>query len=84
MNKDVKSRDEAEAVYREDLGLGGNLSRATVHPDNVWSRRGLHECLGRRGQSVEARLIKQRLDPASARADIPVKASCFCARAATA
>ena len=32
---------EAEAVYREDLGLGGTLSRASIHPDNVWSLKGL-------------------------------------------
>jgi tetratricopeptide (TPR) repeat protein len=74
--------EEAEAVYREDLGLGGNLSRATIHPDNVWSLQGLHECLSRRGEKTESRLIKQRLDLAVARADMPVNASCFCAQAA--
>lgn len=74
--------DEAEAVYREDLGLGGNLSRATIHPDNVWSLQGLHECLSRRDEKTESRLIKQRLDLAVARADMPVNASCFCAQAA--
>lgn len=74
--------DEAEAVYREDLGLGGNLSRALIHPDNVWSLQGLHECLLRRGEKSELRLIKQRLDLAMARADMPVNASCFCAQAA--
>jgi len=31
----------AEAVCREDLGLGGELSRGTTHPDNVWSLKGL-------------------------------------------
>jgi len=78
--------EEAEAVYREDLGLSGELSRATVHPDNVWSLRGLHLCLEQRGDtaSMEAKLIKQRLDLATARADLPVKASCFCARSAQA
>jgi tetratricopeptide (TPR) repeat protein len=74
--------DEAEAVYREDLGLGGTLSRATIHPDNVWSLQGLHECLSQRGEKAELRLIKQRLDLAVARADMPVNASCFCAQAA--
>ena len=74
--------DEAEAVYREDLGLGGSLSRALIHPDNVWSLQGLHECLSRRGETSELRLIKQRLDLAMARADMPVSASCFCAQAA--
>jgi hypothetical protein len=26
---------EAEAVYREDLGLGGALPRAQIHPDQL-------------------------------------------------
>jgi tetratricopeptide (TPR) repeat protein len=76
--------EEAEAVYRSDLGLDDKLSRACQHPDNLWSLHGLHECLTRRGETVEAALIKQRLDLASARAEIPVKASCFCSRAAMA
>ena len=70
--------DEAEAVYRADLGLDGMLSRACQHPDNPWSLHGLHECLKRRGEKIEIRLIRQRLDLASARADIPITASCFC------
>jgi tetratricopeptide (TPR) repeat protein len=69
---------EAEAVYRSDLGLDGKLSRACQHPDNLWSLHGLHECLTRRGEKVEAELIKQRLDLALARSEVPVKASCFC------
>ncbi|WP_158963660.1 tetratricopeptide repeat protein [Chachezhania sediminis] len=73
---------EAEAVYREDLGLGGQLSRATVHPDNVWSLRGLYDCLKARGETVELVQIRQRLDLALARADRAVAASCFCAQAA--
>lgn len=74
--------EEAEAVYREDLGLGGQLSRATVHPDNIWSLRGLHDCLKKRGETVEIKHIKQRLDMALARADEAMAASCFCAQAA--
>lgn len=70
--------DEAEATYRADLGLDGTLRRASQHPDNVWSLHGLYECLSRRGESVEAPLIKQHLDLALARTDVPVKASCFC------
>jgi tetratricopeptide (TPR) repeat protein len=77
--------DEAEAIYREDLGLGGKLSRATIHPDNIWSLRGLHDCLTRKGDKhAELRLIRQRLDLAAARADLPVHVSCFCARSAAA
>ena len=72
--------EEAEAVYRSDLGLDGRLSRACQHPDNLWSLHGLHECLVRRGDKSEAALIRQRLDLAQARAEVPIKASCFCRR----
>lgn len=69
---------EAEAVYRADLGLDGQLSRASQHPDNVWSLHGLHECLNRRNAGAEEKMIKQRLDLAAARADVPITASCYC------
>ena len=75
---------EAETVYRSDLGLDSKLSRACQHPDNLWSLHGLHECLVRRGEKAEIALIKQRLDLAQARADVPIKASCFCRRTAMA
>lgn len=70
--------EEAEAVYRADLGFDATLSRAAQHPDNVWSLHGLHECLQRGGKVDEALLIKTRLDLANARADAPIKASCAC------
>ncbi|WP_377187417.1 hypothetical protein [Ruegeria meonggei] len=73
---------EAEAIYREDLGLGGTLSRASIHPDNVWSLKGLHDCLKARGEHIEITQVKQRLDLSLARADRAVGASCFCAQAA--
>lgn len=76
--------EEAEGVYRSDLGLDAKLSRACQHPDNLWSLHGLHECLVRRGEKVEAPLIKQRLDLAAARGEMPIKASCFCRRTAMA
>jgi tetratricopeptide (TPR) repeat protein len=70
--------EEAEAVYRADLGLDGTLARAYQHPENVWSLHGYHECLMRLGKDDLARVIKQRLDLASARADVPIASSCFC------
>ena len=70
---------EAETVYREDLGLGGALPRAQIHPDNLWALRGLLDCLDRRGETKEAGLIRQRVAIAAARADVPVSVSCFCA-----
>ena len=69
---------EAEAIYRADLGLDDSLKRASQHPDNVWSLHGLHECLVLRGEMAEAAIIKQRLALALARADAPIKASCYC------
>ena len=69
---------EAEAVYRADLGLDATLRRACQHPNNVWSLHGFHECLMKLGKTSEAVIIKKALDIAVARADVPVKASCFC------
>jgi tetratricopeptide (TPR) repeat protein len=70
--------EEAERVYRADLGLDKTLSRACQHPNNLWSLHGLYECLTRRGETVEALLIKQQLDLALARAEVEVHASCYC------
>ena len=73
--------DEAEAVYRADLGLDDTLSRPCQHPRNVWSLHGLHECLVRRGELTEAKHIKLLLDQAAARATVPIRASCYCRKA---
>jgi tetratricopeptide (TPR) repeat protein len=70
--------EDAEAVYRADLGLDETLARSSQHPDNVWSLHGLHECLTRLGKTSEAALLKQRLDIAIARTDVPIRASCYC------
>lgn len=75
---ELRQFDEAEAVYRADLGLDETLARACQHPRNVWSLHGLHECLMQRGALIEARHIKLQLDPALARATVPIRASCFC------
>ncbi|MGW0865036.1 hypothetical protein [Streptomyces sp. NPDC002611] len=69
---------EAEAVYRADLGLDATLPRAQQHPGNVWSLHGFHECLIRTGKTGEAALVAQQLKMATALADVPVEASCFC------
>ena len=69
---------EAEQVYRDDLGLNTTLSRASQHPDNVWSLHGLVECLHRQHKHAEAMAMESRLDLAKARADVPINASCFC------
>jgi len=72
--------EEAEAIYRSDLGLDGKLSRACQHPDNLWSLHGLHECLVRSREQADTALIRQRLDLAQARTEVPIRASCFCRR----
>ncbi|MBX2870415.1 MAG: hypothetical protein KTR18_17165 [Acidiferrobacterales bacterium] len=74
---------EAEKVYRADLGLDATLSRACQHPANVWSLHGLHECLVKRGERIEAMQVKLQLDKAAARAEIPVRASCYCRQTTT-
>ncbi len=81
--------DEAEAVYRADLGLDTTLSRACRHPNNLWSLHGLMECLNHRaaqGQDVAAEsiMISQQLDLALARSEVEVRASCYCHQAAMA
>ncbi|MGI9318131.1 MAG: hypothetical protein ACR2QW_12440 [bacterium] len=70
--------DQAEKVYRADLGLDATLSRACQHPANVWSLHGLHECLVKRGEVIEATQVKLQLDKAAARTEMPIKASCYC------
>ncbi|MGW4870554.1 hypothetical protein [Streptomyces chartreusis] len=70
--------EEAEAVYRADLGLDGTLPRPLQHPGNVWSLHGLHECLMRLGRTGEAQMMAQQLRLAAALADVPIEASCFC------
>jgi tetratricopeptide (TPR) repeat protein len=70
--------EKAAQVFREDLGFDPVIPRAYWHPDNVWALHGYYECLIRLGRVDEAQIIKQRLDLAQARTDIPVEASCAC------
>lgn len=70
--------EEAEAVYRADLGLDGTLARSFQHPENVWSLHGYHEALMRQGKHAFCGIIKQQLNIATARADVPIESSCFC------
>ena len=70
--------ERAEAVYREDLGFDSSVIRARRHPNNIWSLHGLAECLKKQNKQSELNLIAQNLDLAMGRADVPIKASCFC------
>jgi tetratricopeptide (TPR) repeat protein len=75
---DAGRYSDAEAVYRADLGLDATLPRPCQHPRNVWSLHGLFECLNRRGEAVEVVHVRQQLDQALARAEVPIVASCAC------
>lgn len=69
---------EAEQVYRDDLGLSGKVQRCAQHPDNVWALHGLVECLKRRGESVELAGLQAKLTAALAKADVAITSSCLC------
>ena len=70
--------DEAEAVYRADLGLDEKLPRPSQHPKNVWALHGLHECLRNKKDKTELPHVALLLQQAEARADIKIRASCLC------
>ena len=70
--------EEAEEVYRDDLGLTGRIQRCAQHPDNVWSLHGLAECLQRRGEERELPAIRAKLARALSLADVPIASSCMC------
>ena len=72
--------EEAEEIYRDDLGLTGKIQRCAQHPDNVWSLHGLAECLQRRGEQDELRAIRAKLARALELADVQITSSCMCRR----
>jgi tetratricopeptide (TPR) repeat protein len=70
--------EEAEAIYRDDLGLTARIQRCAQHPDNVWSLHGLAECLDRKGASEELPQIRSKLEQALHMTDVPITSSCMC------
>ena len=75
--------EEAEDVYRTDLGLNNKLQRCAQHPDNVWALHGLVECLEQRNELEELPEFRARLSKALARTDTPITSSCLCRHANT-
>ncbi|WJR81290.1 hypothetical protein [Bradyrhizobium sp. NP1] len=69
---------EAEAIYRDDLGLTRRIQRCAQHPDNVWALHGLVECLERRNEATELPALRERLAAALSFADVPITSSCMC------
>ncbi len=70
--------EEAEQVYRADLGLDGTVRRCLQNRDNVWSLHGYHECLQRLGRPREAADLAPALATALARSDVEIASSCHC------
>ena len=70
--------EEAEDIYRTDLGLNDKLHRCAQHPDNVWALHGLVECLQLRKDKAEFDLYNSRLNKALALSDGSVSSSCMC------
>ena len=70
--------EQAEQVFREDLGLDQTLQRCSQHPNNIWALQGLVECVEQRGRTAELALLGQLLEIARARADIAIPSACFC------
>lgn len=60
---------EAEAVYLRDLEL---------HPDNGWALFGLAECQRLSGRASEAAATEASFQRRWQRADVTIRASCFC------
>jgi tetratricopeptide (TPR) repeat protein len=75
---DQGHHQEAEQVYRDDLGLSGKVQRCAQHPDNVWALHGLVECLKLRGDTEELHGLQPQLAAALAKADVPITSSCLC------
>ncbi len=71
--------EEAEAVYRADLGLDNSIPRPMQHPNNVWALQGYVTCLEQLGKNKEAAMMRLKLNIALSRADVEITASCFCA-----
>ena len=70
--------EEAEAIYRDDLGLSGRIQRCAQHPDNVWSLHGLVECLQKRDDRIELPALQKKLAYALGMADVTITSSCLC------
>lgn len=75
---DQGHHEEAEAVYRDDLGLSRKVQRCAQHPGNVWALHGLVECLRLRGDTAELPVFGAALAATLAKADVPINSSCLC------
>jgi tetratricopeptide (TPR) repeat protein len=70
--------EEAEQIYRDDLGLNSRIQRCAQHPNNVWALHGLVECLQMRGDKGELPAMRDKLAEAKKLTDVPITSSCMC------
>lgn len=73
--------EEAEHVYRADLGLNDTVARCAQHKNNVWALHGLVECLNQRNVETEASEVSELqnlLTEALSKTDLPITSSCCC------
>lgn len=70
--------NEAETLFKQDLGIAVDYPRRRAKLNNVWGLQGLHESLTRLGKTAEVAFIQPAYGIAIASADIPVNISCFC------
>ena len=70
--------DEAQDVFRADLGLSHALQRCSQHPNNIWALKGIVECMEHTGRTDELVGLRQQLEFAAARTDISIRSACFC------
>ena len=70
--------EEAEEVYRVDLGLNDKAPRCTQHKNNVWALHGLVECLKVRNEEIERNLLQGILTEALSKTDLAITSSCCC------
>lgn len=70
--------EEAEMLFREDLGFAKGFPRRRAKLNNVWGLHGLHECLTRLGKTDDLVFIESAHAIAVATADVAITASCYC------
>lgn len=70
--------DQAEDVFREDLGMKAGFPRRKARLNNVWGLHGLHECFVRLGKLDQAKCIEVARDVALGGADVDITTSCYC------
>ena len=70
--------EEAEEVYRADLGLNDTVPRCGQHKNNVWALHGIVECLKERNGEMECNELQGLLAEALSKTDLTITSSCCC------